>query len=615
MSGDSTFLSNFVQETDKFSAQKDKIFSKAESSRLGKKPDTPSSSQKTLLSQVVEQQDDKRREEINSMIDLKDSVARKGKFISLNSSNSVDELEPDVNNKTGTKKSVDIREHQLEEEEKPTRIADIKRSSELTRRNLTAVKKSDSLSSETPKKNVTDVARAKSPSLPLPSLGPIERCIAAAVKGFVIGSGIKGGLALFGIIGRVQRQLSGRGDGKALANSSRGSISIALKETLQYGFFLGTFAGGYSFVDEFIAAWGGLHRTAKWRPFFAGAVAGPALLLTGSKSQHTSMALYVLLRATVLATRCCIKSPNWGWLFRPLNWQYGDVLLMCISSAQILYAWIFEPHSLPASYVSFLNKHGGKDRKIINAWSDIASSKRPIPNLDIVKTYYKEKGVNVSLDPHMEVPCGVLHPNQQCVPHFTSFLKGAYFRAVPVYLPVYFVSALLVHRKALLHRPVPILAKTIMGAARSSSFLALYCSSAWIYSCLLHQTLGRCNGPTIAIAAFPVGISVLLEKKSRRMELALYCFSRAIESFGICASKWGWIPSQKQIPKRVDVFMFSAATAVIMHCYNNERDVFRSKYLNVLDWVFGVPPLLINGTHRGSIEQTQNSRGKSLKSE
>jgi hypothetical protein len=33
-----------------------------------------------------------------------------------------------------------------------------------------------------------------------------------------------------------------------------------------------------------------------------------------------------------------------------------------------------------------------------------------------------------------------------------------------------------------------------------------------------------------------------------------------------------------------------------MHCYAQEREVFQSKYLNVLDWVFGVPaPLDIEG--------------------
>lgn len=46
---------------------------------------------------------------------------------------------------------------------------------------------------------------------------------------------------------------------------------------------------------------------------------------------------------------------------------------------------------------------------------------------------------------------------------------------------------------------------------------------------------------------------------------------------------------ERRIPDRIDVFLFSLATSIIMHCYAEERDVFRSKYLNVLDWVFGIP--------------------------
>ena len=38
---------------------------------------------------------------------------------------------------------------------------------------------------------------------------------------------------------------------------------------------------------------------------------------------------------------------------------------------------------------------------------------------------------------------------------------------------------------------------------------------------------------------------------------------------------------------RHDVALFALASAAIMHCYNAERDVFKSKYLNVLDFVFG----------------------------
>jgi len=51
----------------------------------------------------------------------------------------------------------------------------------------------------------------------------------------------------------------------------------------------------------------------------------------------------------------------------------------------------------------------------------------------------------------------------------------------------------------------------------------------------------------------------------------------------------GYLPQSNNL-KRADVVIFSLSTAIIMHCYSQEREVFRSKYLNVLDWVFGIPP-------------------------
>jgi hypothetical protein len=82
----------------------------------------------------------------------------------------------------------------------------------------------------------------------------------------------------------------------------------------------------------------------------------------------------------------------------------------------------------------------------------------------------------------------------------------------------------------------------------------------------------------------------MIEKKSRRMEIALYCFARAVESFAICVTDLGLLEHYNLIPpKRLDILLFSTATSIIMHCYAQERDVFRSKYLNVLDWVFGLP--------------------------
>ncbi|GAU48430.1 hypothetical protein TSUD_405600 [Trifolium subterraneum] len=189
----------------------------------------------------------------------------------------------------------------------------------------------------------------------------------------------------------------------------------------------------------------------------------------------------------------------------------------------------------------------------------------------------------------MKVPCTIVHGNQSCSGHIISFLFQAYKRALPVYLPVYLIPALIVHRKGLIKRPFTILAKGLIGTARSSLFLSVYCASAWMWTCFFFRLFKTCNIPMVAMGTFPTGLGLAIEKKSRRMEISLYCLARAIESFFTCIADAGYLPQSRTI-KRADVVVFSLSTAIIMHCYAQERDVFRSKYLNVLDWVFGVPP-------------------------
>ncbi|KAE8056903.1 hypothetical protein FH972_013635 [Carpinus fangiana] len=425
-------------------------------------------------------------------------------------------------------------------------------------------------------------------SIPLKGSEKLRRIFIASVKGFTIGAGLKGGLALFSILARLRRRKVLTSIRKVGVITDSEAIVMAVKETLRYGLFLGTFAGTFVSVDELIGALGGHRRTAQWRALVAGAVAGPSMLLTGLNTQHTSLAIYILMRAAVLASRCGIKSKRFGRICKPLTWSHGDIFLMCLSSSQILSAYILKQESLPASYKSFLNKHGGKDSVILQGVKQIASG-IPFTNLEEIEKFYKEKGENIKLDPEMKVPCSIIHGNQSCSAHVLSFFLQAYKRALPVYLPVYLIPALIVHRQGLRKRPYTILGKGLFGTARSSLFLSVYCSSAWMWTCLLFRIFKRCNIPMVAMGTFPTGLALAIEKKSRRIEISLYCLARAIESFFTCMTDAGYLRRSKNL-KRADVVIFSLSTAIIMHCYAQEREVFRSKYLNVLDWVFGIPP-------------------------
>lgn len=407
------------------------------------------------------------------------------------------------------------------------------------------------------------------------------------MKGFSIGAGLKGGLALFSILARLRRGRLSASPRKIEQISNTEAIALAINETVRYGLFLGTFAGTFASIDEIIAALAGHRRTAKWRALFAGLIAGPSMLLTGTNTQHTSLAIYIFMRAAVLAARCGIKSKRFGRVCKPLTWKHGDIFLMCLSSSQILSAYILKQESLPPSYKSFLNKHGGKDAAILQGVKEIATGVS-FTNLEAIEKYYMSTGVNVKLDPQMKIPCLMVHGNQSCGSHVLSFLIQAYKRALPVYLPVYLIPALIVHRQDLLKRPYTILGKGLLGTARSSLFLSVYCSSAWMWTCLLFRIFKRCNVPMVAMGTFPTGLALGIEKKSRRIEISLYCLARALESFFTCMADTGYLTQSTKL-KRADVVIFSISTAIIMHCYSQEREVFRSKYLNVLDWVFGVP--------------------------
>jgi hypothetical protein len=63
----------------------------------------------------------------------------------------------------------------------------------------------------------------------------------------------------------------------------------------------------------------------------AGLIAGPSMLLTGPGAQHSSLAIYILMRAAVLASRCGIKSKRFGKICKLLTWSNGDIFLMCLS--------------------------------------------------------------------------------------------------------------------------------------------------------------------------------------------------------------------------------------------------------------------------------------------
>ena len=440
----------------------------------------------------------------------------------------------------------------------------------------------------------------------------VDRMTTAMLRAGGVGCVLKGGLNLFSwLAGRRKSRRRGQ---------PGPSVRDALHDTAAFASFLVAFAGTYVSVDECLALRYGKQQSKQWRAAVAGAVAGPALLLAdgphvkgGGGKRHYGLATYLWLRSTVLIARCGLKRrelpdthPLAKAALAPFAHEHADVALMVASTWVILSCFVLKPDALTGAYGSFLNKHGGKTKahyaalRAMALASTAAETRRAIHTAAnalfqpgstaheaLVHVANMDDGSLIKAKPSLWGL--VLYPGSNAFTHFLTFYRGALGRALPIYVPLYAVPALIVHRHNLLGPRGGVLAmRAVLGAGRSSAFLAAYCACAWAAPDALQRLVfGTLSAWTVSASVPLAGLAVLIEKPSRRQELGVYCASRALEAAAVCSVSWGWTPRSLATRTRADVALFAAGAAAIMHCYNTERDVFRSKYLNVLDFVFG----------------------------
>jgi hypothetical protein len=76
-----------------------------------------------------------------------------------------------------------------------------------------------------------------------------------------------------------------------------------------------------------------------------------------------------------------------------------------------------------------------------------------------------------------------------------------------------------------------------IGTCSPTRSLCLGCAQCRLAGCCLagictaHRSAATTTGAIVAGSVWVGGLATLVEKKSRRMELAYYCMSRALESF------------------------------------------------------------------------------------
>jgi len=306
---------------------------------------------------------------------------------------------------------------------------------------------------------------------------------------------------------------------------------------------LGTFVGGVRALERGVQLYLSTHRESsslyqylprkilsKYRLAIAGGLASViALKIDNSLHASAIVVFWCLMRALR-----CIAPPM----------PYGSTIVMCLASSQIIAAWIMSPGELSSTYVKFLNAHGGQSPKVMTSLQTIGYT----------------------------FPCEVVHPGISCTRHVPLFFTDGFLRATKVYTPLYLAFLLFSKNKSIIG--------LLKNIARSSAFLSAYCTISWLAACIFYRwtSLPVCR-LCLLLHGWAGGLATLIERPSRRPELAVYCATYALESIYRYLRNNGWLPQMPFLGMLVMIFSF----ATIVHHINQQPAFLRNFLFRLKD--------------------------------
>ncbi|GAV73390.1 hypothetical protein CFOL_v3_16876 [Cephalotus follicularis] len=396
-----------------------------------------------------------------------------------------------------------------------------------------------------------------------------ESCVANAIgnlcQSFLLSYGVRVGIGILLRAFKLARRQSYSSllDLKQLVSEKD---LIVREEACRIGLLFGGFTGSYHALRCLLRKW--RRKETPFNAILAGSVAGLSILALDDPNRRRTLALYLLARVAQCAYNSA-KAKNkfhlWG-----SHWRHGDSLLFAIACAQVMYAFVMRPESLPKSYQDFIQKTGPVDQPVYKA---VRENCRGGPvDVASLSSYLSNRGkVNhVKLEEFPSIiPCSIIHPDaDSCLAHNANAASATFRKTFPLYFSLTFVPFVVLHLQKFMDAPARTCWLAIKGAVRSTGFLSAFVGIFQAVICMHRKLASKDHKLVYWFAGGMSALSVLLEKKSRRGELALYVLPRAGDSL------WYILVNRHLLPniRNAEVALFCACMGGIMYYLEHEPD-------------------------------------------
>lgn len=395
------------------------------------------------------------------------------------------------------------------------------------------------------------------------------RYVRRFLKGFLVGWGAKSAFMVLPAVLKSKSNLT--------------KIWKTLKRVLHtdqtsVGVFLGSYICIFHFIMRLLRNDTGL--VGKYRAIIAAFIASYSIRVTPRETQ-VAVGSFLIVRSCDIWVRYAANRGYFGE--RLSSWAHWDVAVMSIASAQVVWAGLLNTPSVSKAYMNFLQRQSGLN---VNERLWLTSTLRGKPDINLLGKFNPgpriEKALPVTFIRGPPWPSPPFTLNM--FPRILSIFEQCFKRSIPVYLPVYGIPLILFRFKRLLTQPLAALSSSALGISRSSLFLSTYVTTAWAVLSVLIRYFpnGGPSGHIIpTIAGLLSGTSLLVEKKPRRIEIALYVLGQAYQSF---FRTWHILFPVFKHPGQI---LLAVSCAAIMYVYSSHPELIRPNYFRPLNYLFG----------------------------
>ena len=303
-------------------------------------------------------------------------------------------------------------------------------------------------------------------------------------------------------------------------------------DSFRFGSFLGCLSGVYKTSLCGLRYLRGCEDD--WNILSAGALAAFAVLIDNEERQLV-VSIYAFVRSLDVFHKMLIHE---GYVEDTIGMR--DRVLFSMSAIAIMYAWQYEPHLLPRSYVRFVDNQGNFSDSFLKAWRNISAG-QPYCLME----WCDQHKIPPFLDPTPKLlPCSIYHPlHSSCASFAFEKFYVAFVKTIPLYLPIHLFPLLFYNLKKLHKTPSVSAINFTINMSRSCLFLSSFQTIFIFWCCVMRnfrQQEGYLNN---GLAAYLASTAILFEKESRRTELMLFVLPKLMQVGWSLLARKGIIPN------------------------------------------------------------------------